>query len=291
LREFFNKRGVAIGAGGLAAVIAGNAVEAAPAGLAAVISTAALAGASLSATATAAATKVIAMTTLQKTLAGAILAALTGVGFYQVHQISKLWQENRLLRQQQAPLVEQIQSLERERDQATNQLVSRTAERAQTPSDGTEVLKLRAEVTRLRGQLRELQDSQPKQNNTAATERVPRESWSLAGNATPEATLQTFLSATRDLDTNSLLAVFPPQLKQLEEKRHGMTDLMVNALALKYKAFADFQILSKTQVSPDEVFLSVRYGKGEGSATNSEVESFRMKQFQDGWKILEQMGD
>src|SRR2546426_5142358 len=69
LREFFAKRGVTVGASGLVVVISANAVQAAPAGLAVTISTAAaLAGTTIAATATAIATKAIVMTTLQKTI-------------------------------------------------------------------------------------------------------------------------------------------------------------------------------------------------------------------------------
>src|SRR5437016_2817859 len=72
LREFFTKRGVSIGASGLVVVISANAVQAAPIGLAATISTAAtIAGTAIATTATATATKTIAMTTLQKTLIAA----------------------------------------------------------------------------------------------------------------------------------------------------------------------------------------------------------------------------
>src|ERR1022692_4414750 len=71
LRQFFDKRGVTIGASGLVIAISANSVQAAPAGLAVTISAAAaLVGTSLAttATATATATKAIVMTTLQKTL-------------------------------------------------------------------------------------------------------------------------------------------------------------------------------------------------------------------------------
>jgi hypothetical protein len=47
LREFFAKRGVYVGASGLVAVISGNAVQAAPVGLAITISTAAVVGTTL----------------------------------------------------------------------------------------------------------------------------------------------------------------------------------------------------------------------------------------------------
>lgn len=52
LREFFTKRGVTVEAGGLAVVISANAVQAAPAGLALTLQTAALAGTTIAATST-----------------------------------------------------------------------------------------------------------------------------------------------------------------------------------------------------------------------------------------------
>jgi hypothetical protein len=85
LREFFAKRGVTVGASGLVVVISANAVQAAPAGLAGTLSTAAvLAGTTLTTTATATAAKIIAMTALQKTLIATVLAAAVGAGIYTV---------------------------------------------------------------------------------------------------------------------------------------------------------------------------------------------------------------
>src|SRR6185503_18955002 len=76
LREFFAKRGVTIGASGLVVVISANAVQAAPVGLAITISTAAtIAGTTLTTTATTTVTKAIAMSTTQKILIAAALAA------------------------------------------------------------------------------------------------------------------------------------------------------------------------------------------------------------------------
>ena len=71
LREFFARRGVTAGAGGLMVVISANAVQAAPVGLADTISTAAALGAtSIAGSAAATATKAMAMTTLQKAIVG-----------------------------------------------------------------------------------------------------------------------------------------------------------------------------------------------------------------------------
>jgi len=49
------------------------------------------------------------MTTLQKTIIGATLAAAVGTGIYEARQASNARAEAEALRQQQAPLAEQIQ--------------------------------------------------------------------------------------------------------------------------------------------------------------------------------------
>jgi len=88
LREFFTKRNVTIGAGGLAVLISANAVQSAPVGLTSAISTAVLAGTAATSTATIT-TKIIIMTTLQKTLVAASCIALAGTGIYEVFHLAK----------------------------------------------------------------------------------------------------------------------------------------------------------------------------------------------------------
>ena len=144
LREFFTKRGVTVGASGLVVVISANAVQAAPAGLAATISTAAIfAGTAVSTSTVIAATKTIAMTTLQKTLITTTLAVVAGAGIYEAHQASNL-------RNQVQDQVQNLQQLQRERDNATNRLASLADELAKVKKNPSEVLKLRGEVGALR---------------------------------------------------------------------------------------------------------------------------------------------
>jgi RNA polymerase sigma factor (sigma-70 family) len=157
LREFFVKRGVTVGAGGLVALITANAVQAAPAGLAVTISTAALlAGTTLATTATATTIKTIAMTALQKTLITATIAAAVGTGIYEVRQAASLRSEVQALQQQQAPLAEEIQKLHRERDNATNRLAELNDAFAKNKKDNSELLRLRGEAARLRRESQEL---------------------------------------------------------------------------------------------------------------------------------------
>jgi len=92
LREFFSKRGIAIGATGLVLAISANAVQAAPVGLAATISASAfLTGAAVQTSTAITTTKVILMTTAQKTLLGlAVAAALTAPLVTSFHAESRL---------------------------------------------------------------------------------------------------------------------------------------------------------------------------------------------------------
>jgi RNA polymerase sigma factor (sigma-70 family) len=165
LREFFAKRGVTVGASGLVVALSANAVQAAPTGLAATISTATvLAGTSIATTATAAATKVIAMTTLQKTLVAATVAVLASAGIYEARQSSQLRDETQTLRQQQAAQAEQTRQLQQERDEMANRLATLQAENGQLKSNQTtaELLKLRGEVARLRNEIKDTADASAK---------------------------------------------------------------------------------------------------------------------------------
>ncbi len=154
LREFFAKRGITASASGLVVVISANAIQAAPAGLALTISTAAaLAGTTL-ATTTATATKAIAMTTLHKTLIAATLAVVTGAGIYEARKASSLQAQVQTLQQQQALLDGQLQKLRDEHDDSANQSAS-LADKLGGSGSSSELLKLRAEVNRLRNELNE----------------------------------------------------------------------------------------------------------------------------------------
>ncbi len=89
LRSYFSRRGIVCSAGALTAAISVNSVHAAPIGLAVTVSTAAApAGLTLVATASTAATKAIAMTTMQKTLISGFVAfgCIVAVGIYLVQR-------------------------------------------------------------------------------------------------------------------------------------------------------------------------------------------------------------
>ena len=162
LRELFAKRGVTTGASGLVILISANAVQAAPIGLAVTIAAAAtLAGTTIATTATAPATKAIAMTTLQKTIVTAALAVAVGAGIYEAKQSAVARAQVRMLRQQQAPLADQIQQLQREKDEAANRLTTLAEEMQRLKGNSSELLKLRGEVGRLRAESQRFSSLKP----------------------------------------------------------------------------------------------------------------------------------
>jgi len=152
LEEFLKRRGVTTSAASLGVVLTANAVQAAPVGLAVTISTAAvLAGTTLAATATATAIKHVTMTTLQKSLLAATLAVAVGAGIYEARQASSLRTQVQTLQQQHA------EQLSQERDETARKLAALGAENERLNLNTTELLKLRGEATRLRGELKRAQ--------------------------------------------------------------------------------------------------------------------------------------
>ena len=147
LREFFTKRGVAVKASGLVAVISANAVQAAPAGLALTISTASMIGAtSAVATIAVTVTKVIAMTTLQKSLIATAIVVAAGAGIYEARRASQLRQQNEVLEQKQVGLAQQVEALQRDRGEFSNRLALASVPEPKPDQKSSEVLKLRGQV-------------------------------------------------------------------------------------------------------------------------------------------------
>lgn len=182
LRGFFSRNGIKVGVGGLTAMIAAHAVQAAPPTLASTISSAAiLAGAGAasagsaistslsSATATAPAgigtagagagvgaattaagflAKAIVMKTLMKGFVGVGLVAMLGTGIYQSRRVARLQAELDSARRDgpQQRVAEPV----RERDALRQQVAALIAENSRLKTGQEELLRLRGEVTRLR---------------------------------------------------------------------------------------------------------------------------------------------
>ncbi|HMJ88897.1 MAG TPA: RNA polymerase sigma factor [Candidatus Acidoferrum sp.] len=151
LREFFAKRGVTVGASGLVVVISANAVQAAPVTLAASISTAtAVFGTTVQNSIALSATKTIAMTTFQKAIiAVTVVVAGTGI-LYEAHRASRLQEQLQMLQLERESIDSTMLQLEQERNEAKAALATARNENVQSIEIPAELLRLRAEVTKLR---------------------------------------------------------------------------------------------------------------------------------------------
>jgi RNA polymerase sigma factor (sigma-70 family) len=272
LREFFAKRGVTVGASGLAVVISANAVQAAPVGLALTISTAAaLTGTTLATSATITATKAIAMTTLQKVTITATIAALAGVGIYEARQVSQLRDEVQTVKRLTTPLEMQLQLLTTERDQATNLLSAMLAEntRLKSGSRDLELLKLRGEIGLLRRRVLELSlqsqtaslaTNQPPP--TYSTEPILREAWGFAGYQTPAAAVQTLIWAKSTGDFQTFLNSIVPEEKDavINGYHAGQSpEQAASKLQTETKQVQGLQILREIPIDADTVIVQTLF--------------------------------
>ncbi len=156
LREFFDRRGVSVGSGALGALIAANAVQAAPGGLALTVS--ASAGATVLAAAAhvstvSALTTTITMTTLQKVAIGTAVGTSLGFGIFEAWRAASHRAAEGSLRQERDSLNAQIDQLRQEAVDSSNRLWALRNEAALSGSNNPEVLRLRAEITRLHQQM------------------------------------------------------------------------------------------------------------------------------------------
>ncbi len=150
LRKAFAKQGVTHTAQAIAGTVLVNSVQAAPVGMAAKIAaTAVLAGTTFTTTA-------IVMTTLQKIAVTAVLTVTIGGGLFAAKQAHDAQNAVRALQAQQAPMQEQIQQLQAERDKATNQIAWLHEELAKNEKNNLELLKLRGQTTQTQTALHEL---------------------------------------------------------------------------------------------------------------------------------------
>jgi RNA polymerase sigma factor (sigma-70 family) len=140
LREVFAKNKITIGAGSLGILISTNAMQAAPAGLAAKILTA-----------TSGPTVTAGITMIQKLFIAGFAAVAIGGGIYSLH----LQKQIAALQEQQTSLGQQIAQTSQERDDAKNQLAAAQRENEQRQNNQDELLRLRGETGALRRQLDE----------------------------------------------------------------------------------------------------------------------------------------
>ena len=160
LRDIFTKRGITT-ATALASVISANAIQIAPANLAATLTTTSIAAAR---TGTFTLLKIMTATKLKFAI-GAIVVAAVATAFVLLNQAPKnLRAENELLRQQ-------IAQLQTDNESLSNQLATAGNSKSLSDEQFNELLKLRGEVTRLRQQQKVLPAvAQLKTNNSSSAQ-------------------------------------------------------------------------------------------------------------------------
>lgn len=268
LREFFAKRGVTVGASGLAVVISANAVQAAPVGLALTISAAAsLTGTTIATTATITATKAIAMTALQKTIVTATIAVLAGAGIYEARQAAQLRGQVQTLEQQQGHLAEQIQQLQQERTTAPE-----SPAQVAIPSDQTtELTMLRSQMSELRRKLTDLERGNAALSNIVAAAKgsdIPfvyqdstkRKDYAFSGYSTPQYAFQSVLWAITQLDAKAFQTSLAGEIadsfaNQFQDLPEGVMPGGFKNGAM-FKA-SGFRVLEETSLSDEETRLKV----------------------------------
>ena len=274
----------------LGSVLSAHAVQNAPAGLVSGLASASMAGADTGTTLTF--IKAMTMTKLQTVAAGVLVVAglLTPMVIQQ-----RVWAS---LRDQHRQL--QAQADQAVRLQAVNQrLASRPASAGPTlsPDQYLELLKLRGEVGMQRNELAKLNaDFTARKNSAAAmalrapvtTNYFPKSAWATAGNATPEAALQSLSWMMQNVKNHHDLQLVLAQLgpaaqaaaaKEFAGKTEAEIDAEISQEASHETNVIGMRILSEQFVTPDQVVITV-YNDGQDGFGR-----LPLQRSSDGWHI------
>jgi RNA polymerase sigma factor (sigma-70 family) len=299
LRAIFSRRGCAVSAAALTAVLGAQSAQAVPAGLSGAIT----AGAALAHQGVpivgGAFLKGIVMTKMQLMFVGAIAVALSVPFLFQHKSLARERDRNSALRQTFAQLAVDNQV----RADIQSPLVTGS------PVTDAELLRLRSEVTRLRGQLAERQKPTRSEAHLDATSNstfqsipgienavgeYPRESWTRAGYATPQDGLMTMYWAELNADAKEYMNSLSPDLRTNSWVRGKTDDEIAQTFTNRPNYLSEFKIVSVSPgPDPDEVLLTYdiinTFGIHEGEGQVAAVPLVRranvmMVKTEGGWK-------
>ncbi|MGO8699025.1 MAG: RNA polymerase sigma factor [Limisphaerales bacterium] len=283
MRDLLSQRGITMTAAALAILLTANAVQTAPVGLAATISSAATLTATTVAT-TATAIKVLTMITLQKTLIVTMIAA--GVATPMVMQYraqAKLREENQLLRQQ----VDQLTPLGAENERLSKLIAEARQSKPPPSQPSRELLRLRGELGRLRQQNQDLAklvaDRQP---SPAAFQ--PSSTWADAGSATPEAAAGTFAWAIKSGNTDKLAEVLMLEADPASTNAAAFVGDISKGLQPLFAAIESSRLVFTENTAPDEETLWFQSQFNDGHTLFSPL---TLKRIGDQWKVMFVEGD
>ncbi len=285
LRQFFSRRGHAVGAVSLAAVISANAVKAAPAGLKTTILHAATSGVLAPAAGVAGVTKTIAMTTLQKTVVCVVLAAAVGAGFYERERASVLQTELQSQQAKTRPGFLTLPAANPQLDDANRKLAMLQSENEKLRSNAAELARLRNEVTRLRAsnqppavedatsnsaaswisrvkQLKQRVQQTPASSIPEFKYLTERDWLDVArGDLNSEDDYRTALAGLRTAAENSFIrSDLQPALRKFAQANNGQFPVSLDQLQNYFDSPVDPAILARWQLAPRAVVPSVGVG-------------------------------
>ncbi|HEX4645059.1 MAG TPA: hypothetical protein VH598_05570, partial [Verrucomicrobiae bacterium] len=290
LRAVLSKNKIAT-TSALAMTLSANAVQIAPAGLAATLVSASLASASAGTATTLTLVKILAMTKLQTAFISA--AIVVGVATpVVIQQQAKLRQQNSSLRQQG----DQLAQAQAENDRLARLLAETGAKQTVSSNQFSELLRLRGEVGTLRRQTNELgkllaKNSQLRSSPAAATkpaikaqstagqETMPRESWAFAGYADPESAFQSTFWALSHGEAKTFVASLSPDGSDFKDSQGKSEEDALAARAHDIDNVTAFKIIDRNAVSDDEVILTV-FASGIDQAAK-----FKMQRVGLEWKF------
>ena len=300
LRGLLVSRGVTTAAA-LASVISANAVQIAPAGLAATLT-----GASLVAAGTGTSLTLLKFMTLAKLKLGisALIVAGAATALVVQHQTqTKLREENQSLRQQ-------INQLQTDNENLSNRVAAAGHSQSLSDEQLNELLRLRAEAGGRRRQnenhgktqsdahqarLSQPEASLPAVLDTPTVPLSPAADWANIGNASPAAAMQTLNWAMSKHDENAfssliawdtdakakveaLFAAAPESVRQ----KFGSIDGVLYAMLSDIPPIAGFAVVSQN-IQGDEYTLIEQHQYQDGRVRQNQV---TLHQFGDGWRIV-----
>ncbi|HEY1661354.1 MAG TPA: sigma-70 family RNA polymerase sigma factor [Verrucomicrobiae bacterium] len=244
LREYFSNHGVNSSAETIGGAISANSVRAVPAELAAVISSITLSKINslpvLSKT----------MTLFQKTFATTAVATAVGLTVYALH----LQKQNDALQRQQAAFTGQLQQLQLQLNDASNEMSSLTDENASLKTNSDELLRLRAEVTQLH------QGDKPPASSVPQPHDPQLQIFIQSGfYFVPDSDLQSMgIQWTIDPQGGQIGYLDAPQLKDIHEALNGASDVttltmprlvMINGQKAEMSVSSQYFLINPTNTS------------------------------------------
>ena len=196
----------------------------------------------------------------------------------------------RKLNQQLAVNVEELQKQLAAREPAVAPVAKTDKE------EQSELLRLRNQAAQLRAATNELRQLRAQLNQSraavqtpgaaatstgAGAELVPRETWSFAGYATPQAAFHSTMFAHSQGDHQTFLASLTGDLARDNQKElnNKTPEQFSENLRRETAKFTGYRILEMDEVSPEETVLMIYY------AGESDTEKVRMRKIGDEWKV------